>query len=357
MGQVELRSYEGSAEELRDFVVRVWRETYGGRMAFPLWTADYLRWQLGIDPGLGHDPHQLLAAYDGARLIGTVLGFPAKYRTPQGERLGSQGSWLSVDHEYRRQGIATRLRQELRRRHAERGLAFQIGYGYFGSPHSLGPSFWQSQRELGTVFLNRVGFWARVLDNRKAIAWNLVGWERWLTQGFGWMVLAPRERSASLRFREYRADDLTACRQLVDRSTAGCELALVWDDASLQRQLSGGGVAQTLLAEKQGQVCGLVNWHCLPFLGRTEERLAVIDLVAWGELGLREQHQLMNAALLRMQNSGAALALKLRIGDHAWAPFVTTGFVPRWPDSYVLATWGQDPPDWPSLRRMHLLWR
>ena len=141
---VEIRSYEGTADELREFVVGVWRGSYAGRMAFPLWTPDFLRWQLGVE---GETPRDhLLAAYDKGRLIGTILGFPARFRTPEGERPGTQGSWLSIDPDYRRQGIATRLRQELRRRHAELGLAFQIGYGYFGSRHSVGPAFWKSER-------------------------------------------------------------------------------------------------------------------------------------------------------------------------------------------------------------------
>ena len=354
---VEIRSYEGPAAEVRDFVVRVWRESYGGKMAFPLWSPEYFRWQLQVESNVAAPEQHLIAAYDGSRLVGAILGYSARFRTPLGLREGSQGSWLSVDREFRRQGVATQLRQELRRRHVEQGLAFQIGYGYFGSPHSLGPAFWQSQRELGTTFLQRVGFWARVLDPGKAAAWNVVGWERWLTSTFGRLTLPPRERSGSLTFRPYSAADLPACRAVLERSTAQCELAIDWDDASLARHLSGGGVAQTLIAERSGSVVGFVNWHCLPFLGRNEERVAVIDLIALAGLGLGDQHRVLNAALSRMRADGAALALKLRIGDYDRLPLVTTGFVPRWPDSYVLATWGGRARAVASPRRMHLLWR
>lgn len=354
---MEIRSYDGSAETLRDFVVGVWRDTYGGRMAFPLWTPDYFRWQLGVEsPAQATSPH-LIAAYDGGRLVGTILGYPARFRTPLGERAGSQGSWLSVAREYRRQGVATQLRQELRRRHVEHGLGFQIGYGYFGSPHSLGPSFWQSQRELGTTFFNRVGFWARVLNATRAARFNLSRWEALLTNTLSRLVLPPLERPGHLVLRDYRSSDLADCERVVAAATGDCQLSLIWDATALDRQLSGGGVGQTLAAERDGRVAGLVNWHCLPFLGRTEDVVAVVDVLAMSELTLVEQHRLLWAALSRMQQAGAVLALKLRIGDYERTPLLTTGWVPRWPDSYVLATWGAEPEPFPELTRMHLLWR
>jgi len=112
-----------------------------------------------------------------------------------------------------------------------------------------------------------------------------------------------------------------------------------------------------LVAERNGTPVGFVNWHTLPFLGRTEERVAVIDLIALGELGRLEQRQMLNAALAAMQDEGAALALKLRIGDYAVWPLVATGFVPRLADSYIMVTWAGDPEPVPEPSRLHLLWR
>ncbi len=354
---VEIRSYEGSAEELRNFVVGVWRDSYGGRMAFPLWTPEYFRWQVGIDtPAAAASPH-LIAAYDDGKLVGTILGYPARFRTPLGERPGSQGSWLSVAREYRRQGVATQLRQELRRRHVEQGLAFQIGYGYFGSPHSLGPQFWESQRALGTTFLGRVGFWARVLNATRAAAWNVSKMEGLLTGSFGRLALRPAERPGPLTFRWYQPGDLAACARLTSGITAACDLALIWDDPDLDRQLSGGGVGRTLIAEQAGRVIGFVNWHSLPFLGRTEDIVAVVDVIATSGMSTGQQRRLLNAALARMMEEGAVLALKLRIGDYDRIPLATAGFVPRLPDSYILATWGGEPESFTRLSRMHLLWR
>lgn len=352
---VEIRSYEGAAEDLREFVVGVWRNSYGGRMAFPLWSADYFRWQLGVESAAPRD--HLLAAYDGTRLVGTILGFPARFRTERGEVGGSQGSWLSIDPAYRRQGIATQLRQELRRRHAELGLAFQVGYGYFGSPHSLGPSFWESQRALGTTFLTRAGFWVRVLQARRAANWNLNRAESLLTRTFGWLALPPRERSTRVAFRPFQPEDAPLCRELLEAATAACSFSLVWDEPTLRRHLAGGGVGRTLVAVKEGRPAGFVNWHCLPFLGRTEETLAVIDLLALGGLGRVEQFQTVRAALAWMREEGAVLALKLRIGDYPVGPLMAAEFVPRLPDSYIMVTWAGEPQPIRKPSRLHLLWR
>jgi hypothetical protein len=158
-------------------------------------------------------------------------------------------------------------------------------------------------------------------------------------------------------FRAYTPADLPACEELLRQATDPCDFAIVWESEALSRQLSGGGVGETLIAEEAGQPVGFINWHCLPFLGRTEEVVAVIDLIALPGLSLRRQRRIVYAALSRMRSLGAVLALKLKIGDYDPVPLVTTGFVPRWPDSYVLATWAGEPASLAGPSRMHLLWR
>jgi hypothetical protein len=352
---VEVRPYEGSPEQLCEFVVHVWRETYGGRMAFPLWTPDYFRWQLGMDGSQPRD--HLLAAYDGERLIGAVLGYPVRFRTPLGAMEGTQGSWLSIDRDYRRRGVATQLRAELRRRHREQGLAFQVGYGYFGSRHSLGPAFWKSQRKQGTVEIGRAGFWARVLDAGRAAAWNVARWEGLLTRLSGPFLRRPGVRADGLEIRPFVAADAGACLELVNSSHSNVDFGIVWDQNALERHLDGGGVGQCLVTVKDGIPAGLVSFHCLPFLGRTEEIVGVVDIIAVGSLQAREQRRLINAALSAMQEQGAALALKLRIGDHPMLPMAACGFVPRLTDSYILVTWADEPQTLPPVHRLHLLWR
>ena len=171
------------------------------------------------------------------------------------------------------------------------------------------------------------------------------------------MALPPWEASGSLTFRTFLPEDASACHELLMQSTRRCEFGLIWDVERLARHLGGEGVAQTLIAEKGGKPTGFINWHVLPFLGRTEESIAVLDLVAIDGLTRTEQRQTMNAALAWMKAEGAALVLKLAIGDYPLWPLVANGFVPRFPDSYIMVTWAGEPEHLPPCSRLHLLWR
>ncbi len=352
---VEVRTFEGAGSDLHAFVVDVWRQSYAAQMSFPLWTAEYFDWQFGLNDDVPRD--HLIAAYDGSRLVGTLLGFSCRFRL-HGETFGgSQGSWLSVAPEYRRSGVASQLREELRRRHREQNLRFQVGFGYFGSRHSLGPAFWSSQRKKGTTFLKKVGFWARVLRVWPAAQWSVSPFDRALIGGLGWLQLPPMYNLSKLTIRPFDPRDLSDCSRVIRDSHEALDFALIWDDSHLERQLEGRGVGKTLVAEVDGTVQGLVNYHCLPFLGRTEETVAVIDIIAASPLSWINQHRLICAALLQMKEEGAILALKLRICDYDTRPFWTTGFIPRLADSHVMLTWGDEPQPVPAIQRMHLLWR
>ncbi len=115
---IEIRTFEGSAGEMHEFVVGVWRSAYTGRMTFPLWSPEYFRWQFDLDSPLARE--DLLAAYDGSRLVGTLFSIPLRFHTPAGERTGSQGSWLTIHPDVRGQRIVPQLVEERVRRHQAR---------------------------------------------------------------------------------------------------------------------------------------------------------------------------------------------------------------------------------------------
>jgi hypothetical protein len=221
----------------------------------------------------------------------------------------------------------------------------------------MGPSFWNTQRKLGMVEIGRAGFWARVLDPKKAAAWNVVSWEGWLTRLSGPLLRTPRVKPGGWIIRPYAPQDLPACLEIVQKCHAKLDFAVVWTEERLARHLEGGGVGQCLVAEQDGQAAGLISFHCLPFLGRTEEIVGILDIVAIGELPRREQVRLLNAALAEMQSQQAVLALKLRIGDYPAGAFLTAGFVPRLTDSYILVNWAEEVKSLPAPRALHLLWR
>ncbi|HVJ69401.1 MAG TPA: GNAT family N-acetyltransferase, partial [Caulifigura sp.] len=157
---MEVRTYEGTARELSDFVIGVWRDAYAGRMQFPLWTAEYLDWQL--DFGSPASRENLLAAYCDGQLAGVLLGW--NYCCRRGERRDPAvlSSWLSVRPEFRGRGVVKALKAEQDARMIAKGNGLIFAYRYYGSEYSLSKGPTPDQLASGRWDSRRVGFWVRI---------------------------------------------------------------------------------------------------------------------------------------------------------------------------------------------------
>jgi len=351
----EVRPYDGTAEELSRFVVGTWRGDYAGKMAFPLWSADYLRWQLRLDDSSAR--HHQLAAYTGGKLVGALLGLPSSFRTAAGVVSGQHGSWLSIDPAFRGQGMVGELTRERFRQQQEHGAGLIVGYRFVGSKHSLAERPNPKKPDPTRAFHGKLGFWARVLDATRAAAWNVSPLESALTRIGGPFTPNPPAKSFE-GIRPFAASDLTGCLAVLYRQAREKSLSVEWTESDLRHHLTGSPLSQTFVAESPaGEIRGLVNFHILPFLARTEEPVAVIDIIAQGELSWLDGDRLLNAALHRMREQGAILALKLRCGDAPWGTMLRTHFVPRLPDSYLVLQWTDAVQSLPRGSALHLLWR
>lgn len=353
-GMLETRTFAGDAAELSDFVGGVWRATYAGRMSLPLWDRDFFQWQLLWRPP--RERHYCIAAYDGSQLVGTLLGEEFRFRWFDRELTGTQGSWLSVHPEYRRQGVGGLLLGELKNRHRERGAAFQIGYGYHGSRLSLGPKFWKTYPK-ETLVPRSLGFWARVLDYPAVARWELSRLEGWGARMLGWWQRGAGRWAPEANVRDYREEDLPACLELAHALLDRVDVGIIWERERLRHQLSYQGFPRTLVYEQEGRAAGFVNYHLLEFLGHGTIRVGMVDLVALGELDPAAQRALLRTMLRRMADAGAALALVLRTPCFAWRPLWATGFIPRPADQAILLTRMLPEFDPGPARRFHVIWR
>ena len=353
---LEIRPFEGTADELSEFVVAQWQATYAGRLAVPRWSGDYFRWQLRMD-----EPEyraHLIAAYEGTRLAGVVPFFPMQFSLA-GEQFGaSQASWLSVSPDFRGQGVAGKMIDASRALHRDRGLRFQLGFAYYGHQSSKAPRFWKRTQIATTATIRNAGFWVRILDVPRTVAWNLGTFDRTMTRLFSPFLGVPRvPASPGLVIRPAELRDLPHCLELAEKSTQHCDLRLVWDEDSLRRQLGLHGFSHALVAEEHGVVRGCITFHQLSMYGRTEEQFGVLDLVLVSELSRTARRALLNAALVAMHQQGAVAALKLSVGDYPRSLFWDWGWMPRPADSHVLVTWAGEPQQLPGLNRIHVLWR
>lgn len=349
---MEVRTYDGTPQQLSDFVIGVWRDAYAGRMQFPLWTADYLDWQLNL--GSPASRQSLLAAWCDGQLAGVLLGW--NYTCRRGDRTDPAvlSSWLSVRPEFRGRGVVKALKAEQDARMVANGNGLIFAYRYYGSEHSLSKGPTPEQLASGQWDSRRVGFWVRILSPMRAAKWYLNPWQRRLTILAAPFTRSPKPARERDSVHPWEPSDASECvATLRDRPRIGCSID--WDAQSLTRHCSGFG--NCLVARVDGVIRGLVTWHVLTFVGAVEEPVAILDIVAVERLPKSSQRAILNAALYEMKRQGAVLALKIRTGDATFPAMLEAGFIPWFADSFETLHSTSGPME-PILHQPHhVLWR
>jgi GNAT superfamily N-acetyltransferase len=349
---MEVRTYDGTAEELSKFVIGVWRDAYAGKMAFPLWTPEYLSWQLDFDSPEARE--HLLAAWCDGQLAGVLLGWP--FRCRRGDRTDPAvlSSWLSVRPEFRGRGVVKALKVEQDARMKARGDGLIFAYRYFGSEYSLSKGPTSEQLASGQWDSRRVGFWVRIISPLRAARWYPNKFQRWLTFLGAPFTRSPRPARDRDNIRPWKPADLADAVKLL-RARPQLALSIDWDEASLAKHC--GPFAKCLVAEVDGVVKGLITWHVLNFVGATQEPVAIFDIIATEGLPKSTQRAILEAALYDMKQQGAVLALKLKTGDSSTWSMIRAGFIPWFSDSFETAHSVASPLPPILDRPHHVLWR
>jgi GNAT superfamily N-acetyltransferase len=350
---IEIRPFEGDAEELAAFTQRVWRQSYAGQMLTPLWSKEFMERDLLAD---GQDRDFLIAAYDGARLVGSHPAKPIPIRLHGKKLPATWASFLSVDPDYRRRGVALKLQAEYVRKHQEREIPVNFGYLYLRSARSMGPEFWRRQPG-GVRIVAKLGMWVRALDHAAVARFELYRTEAWGARALSLVQRTPREPSDTTGIRLYRPKDLDDCRALLDRAGEKADLAYLWEPDVTARQLDYPGLSKTLVLDHQGRVGGLVNYTLLDVLGRCPMRVARLDSLAFDSLESRDRRRLLAAALCEMAADGAKGAMMLRGSWHGWRELLGAGFLPVPPEFYYVGLTLRDGVPLDRVRRLSVLWR
>ena len=350
---IRVETYQGTPDELAEFVGSVWAASYAGKMIFPRWTGDYFRWQLRWTDQQA--PDYLLAAYDNDQLAGVLLGTDFTFRTPKDVLPGAQWSWLSVHHDFQGRGVTKALNEERIRRHQANQAPLIVGFRFFGSKHSQAEQLRKDTPH--KRFHSKVGNWARVLDTERFAHWTYNSLEALAARCT--VPLTPRIRGIAIGqvFRDYASEDLDACLTLVRQSQSKAPLWIDWTRDQLAHQLNGSPVTHTLVLMENGSLAGLINYHVLPMQARTTENAAIIDLMAFGQVSIARQTQLLRAVLSRLAEQQVMLVIKPRLGETPLWPLLRDWFVPQPDSSYLVLQSAGDP--LPSLPAgpLHILWR
>ncbi|MCA8988291.1 MAG: GNAT family N-acetyltransferase [Planctomycetaceae bacterium] len=353
---IEIRTFDGSAEQLSSFVVETWLKSYAGKMPVPDWHARYFDWQMTGSQYADRD--YLVTAWDNGNLVGCILGIPFPIWYFGEERQGSQGSWLTVSAEARRSGVARMMVDELDRRQREKNCLGRIGYAYQGSKLSLGPRFWLAARKKSN-HIRPVRLWARLLNSDAVRNWTNHAMERFLLKVLPNSVCSIGRVNPAHQMREYRDADLETCRELINHQAKQTDLGVLWTPERLRSQLQYEDFVNTILFEREGQVKGFINYHKLPLTLCGTISAAIIDLYHCELLNHRENVSFLNSYFLQMREEGVKIILLREFAAQPTRALLQTRFVPQANESTLLFSRSdsQTPSSEQKVRRFQVLWR
>ena len=271
MAGIEIRDYEGDFEDVVELTRRVWVPEYGGQTWVPIPDAAFLRWKLAPRSGA-----VCPVAYEGTKLVGTFFSIPHALRIGDTVYPVGMCTGFTVAPEHRR--LALPLIERLRHAGEERGLAFGIGM-VLDDP----------SRRLTAFGLSMLKPFPRTsaLCSEAAIG-PIPGAAR---------VRASRHRGLGTNFsaRPRSAAPLHSLRLSQKRSTlprrrpgamhqkwrkpppASIGLCPGSGSSRASSQLEHLEYA-TFVLERDGEIKGMVNSHCVSLQGRERNCAAMIDL-------------------------------------------------------------------------------
>jgi GNAT superfamily N-acetyltransferase len=328
---VEIRDYCGDFADAVELIHRVWRADYSGRMWFPLWDADFLNWQVG------HHRRWCVAGYDRRKIVACVFSVPHTLQIRSTIVPITFSSWFTVDPDYRRTQVGSRLIAELERRHhdARMGLSLGVVSGYEDSNAYRYWSRYARKFPENCRFLFRAGFWAKVLNPTAVARASVKWWERAQTRLLG-AALRQTPCPSLESMRPYSPDDLPACVQLLERAGAGLDWTIRWAPERLRLQLEGS-VARTLVYEQHGTLGALVNYHRLRLQGHVPIRAAWIDLCATSGTGTMMPARVLATVCAHLVEEAVDVVLCPRSAAFSSRALLANAFTPLPRTDHVVA--------------------
>ncbi len=346
--QINFQEYSGNYDDVCAFWNRVWVQEYAGKSWTTAADPAFFRWLVG--PGSGAF---CPAVYEDGRLIGNVFSVPRAMRA--GSTVHSIGMTFGFTVDAKQRRVALPLVHELRRRSAERGIAFSIAT-VMSDPTSPSYLFWQKYAEtfpdrLTSLF--PVNYWAKTLAPDVVSRAAVQRWERTLTGVLGPLLSrVPFGRDA--RVRPYRPADLVRCADLVQRTNATCEWALLWSPDELRHRLESPH-CETLVFEQSGIVRGLVNSHYVTMQGRESTRAAVIAMWADDMLTTMERIRFLGHFCEKVRARGAHVVVAPRSATMPATAFLANVFIPIPGPWHLAVFWSERAFALPSPKSWSLL--
>ena len=335
---LSIEPFRGDYDGLERMAHASWRDEYG-QASFPnFYRPAFLHYLFDRIPedrrGL------LLAAYKDGEIVAFLANLPERFHF-QGETYSAVYSCLLVVRkEYLRRGLALDL--------IRAAVELNKTYGFDFSLLTL------ETGHRSTLMMNKLiaegnriervrksGVMARILDfGRVDASEGLKSYEKAAIRLLG--AHRPPKKAPQVVLRDYRAADLEACHALLDRYQDSVRLALAWEKKDLAIELDTPEVARTFVWEKDGRIQALINFVQHDQLGKSVERYAWINHVAFPDLSPHDRTAFLRAYLDRIRKEGFIATIDF--GKRGWpaGPFYRAGFIP-YPRAVNLVSWTFNP--------------
>lgn len=294
-----IESFRGDYEALERMAHASWRDEYGAASFPNFYRPAFLHYLIDRIPDSKRD--HIVAAYRGDQIVAFFLNLPQTFALDGKICRAAYSCLLVTRREDLRRGVAMaviRRALEISRKHGYDFALFTLETG-----HRSTKMMAKMAKEGRMEWIRKTGVVARILDLPKAAySERLKEYERAALRLIG--ADRPPRRKNLLPLREYRPGDLDGCMSLLNGYKDRLRLALVWDREDLGLELFCPDVARTLVYEKDGRIAGLVNFLLHDHLGRTTERWAWINHLAFPGLSPAERRAFIRTYLVMMKDEG-----------------------------------------------------
>jgi len=319
---VSLEPFRGDYEGLERMAHSSWRDEYG-ISSFPnFYRPAFLRYLFGRIRGKDH----LIAAYRDGEIVSFLGNIPHAFQF-KGRLYRATWSCLLVTRkELLRKGHAVAIINEALRVNQKYRYDFALATFETGHRSTLMLRKLQSGGNR-LEWMKKIRVIARILDLRRVReSEGLKTWEKAAVKLIGGDRRPPNGEEAAVR--EYRREDLDSCLTLFNAYKDKIELARSWDADELAWELHFPEVAQTLVYEKEGRIAGAINFICHDHLGKSKERWAWINHVAYPDLAPRERRRFVRAFLRYIRARDFIGAIEWTKAYYPQGPFYRAHFFP-----------------------------
>jgi GNAT superfamily N-acetyltransferase len=335
---VVIEPFRGDYEALERMAHASWRDEYG-EASFPnFYRPEFLHYLFDRIPADKRD--HLVGAYKDGECIAFLANLPQKFQFRERTYNAIYSCLLVTRKEHLRQGVALALIRAAVEGNRKYGYDFSLLTLETGHRSTKMMNKFRAEG-CRIESIRKSGVLARILDlGRVAASENLKGYEKTavrLIRGHRRPKPAPE-----VALRDYRPMDLDACHALLDRYRGTAPLARIWDKEELAVELAWPDVSRTLIWEKGGRIHALINFIVHEHLGRTVERWAWINHVAFPDLSPSERAAFLRAYLCLIRAEGFVGTVDFTKRGWPAGPFYRAGFFP-YPRAVNLVSWTFNP--------------